>query len=1252
MKLLKKMTPMMLATMMLAPSVLLDQANARVERVLDGGRNGERGDRPSRLGPVRPGEIVAERDFGNWERRYIGNRSFKLIDDQEFAQVSAEATRQVKLLQGKDAALKSAQAKVAQARETKDSLDKEIGEISTAIVNALSEQKRLKDSLPQKRRAAAQAKTQRDVAKAGADSTAANLARIDGLIAEAQARLNTVKEQCEAAPAANCNALLTEARDKVAEARAPRQEANRLNNAAQKNLERKQAELEAKQKIVADTNQAIAQVTTQNEQRTATLETKRNELNQATAKLNTERQALRPIQEDYNNALSTHNQAMIRKNDLKEILITRILRINGIGANVGEEAGSIDGDYYAEYVGVPEGQRDGDRDGVSSGTSAGQNASYNRGLGQGEIEGNSAAEAQGQVDGNNLGTYQGHVAAATAAGESDGVDEAYRSDAANVGTQQGRTAGLERATKEGKRAGEAIGEQEAINVHEGGNLETTTIDGNFAGAFAPDIPEYEGFNCIEYRGRRYYRDDYSWRNQRDWRPDHQLCPNFRPLKHSELARTRRPILRKAFMDAYLVSYRANRRGQFLQSIANYYMNNYEAARAAAYADFSTREYPAFTEDGRVAGYNSAYNSRYPIVKEEARRVAFNSAQANPNTDTAEYRSTYAEVKDSAYSRRYEQIRSANFQRVENVTFEENIDEQTELFRKSRFATVDAIYKNNPVLKFISSEMKDGGINGVAKADGVFQTNEETLHNVTIMNYGDQAATNVTVSLNNGEQVKLPSIGGKKTVTVKGALKGQVDKRIGSRFESVLKAYSPLTAEARIQGRHYYATSSDRLNGGDKKTVNVAYPLSLSSLKTASQLLINQNNTLSVSLSNNSSRKYDGSLKIVLDVDSKTGIITKGFDDVSVLNKGTVTLNNARVNVKSESDVFTNLTFSARVMKQGVTLGVLNSAYTTMAKAPYTAKAGKPVFLADSDKNAGDLIEALAQVGGLAQASVIDLSLGRMNREVLANGVDKKMIVALDDLRGSTVKGVLTLLKNSEDSVMLFVDERNAGINVAINNSGVLKNAALLPVVLKENSELFNLRFTNPYLDGVKEMTVAAQTTPNGMVAAMETLSGFMKTNHELVAEAGSALNKRTATQTSPKLQNMIAMATAEILNINRAYKATNNDRYVDMVEDKNRLYGRVLDQSGKKVKNSTLSKNIAAFAMYQVIDHALDKFDPVDDQMDQDIELKVEDRLRDTIKGTGLFRLGRGLRDNLRKEEKALYNAMDATPFAQSPFRF
>ena len=135
------------------------------------------------------------------------------------------------------------------------------------------------------------------------------------------------------------------------------------------------------------------------------------------------------------------------------------------------------------------------------------------------------------------------------------------------------------------------------------------------------------------------------------------------------------------------------------------------------------------------------------------------------------------------------------------------------------------------------------------------------------------------------------------------------------------------------------------------------------------------------------------------------------------------------------------------------------------------------------------------------------------------------------------------------------------------------------------------------------------------------------------------------------MQNMITMATAEILNINNTYKVTKKENLKDEVKSGNRIYAKVLDVSGKKVKKSTLGKNLAAMMMYHVVDRTLDKFDPVDDVMTQDIELKVEDRLRDTIKGTGLFRLGRGLRENLTKHDKALYNKIDGNKFAQSPFK-
>lgn len=1254
---------MMLATMLLAPSILLDQAHAQEGRRNRGERDGNgRGDRGGDQGDTSRdrdngsttvdlgarGQIVAERDFGDWDRRYLGRRSFKLIDDQEFKTISDATTTAVKTLQGKTAALDKKEKELKEAVAAKDATDKEIGELSKKIVDALSEKTNLEKSIPGMRRDLRGLKDQEAVAKSAADSQQAKVDAINTDVAAKEAELKRIEDECSATPSADCNAKITKAKDDVEKAKAPLQREQRLNGVAQQNYKTAKDARVAKEAQIKAAQDKIAKIDTENAQRSTKLEQEKAKLASAEAKVTAEQAALRPIKGEFDNALTNHNNLMTRKNRLQEMLIERILRINRLGSQVGEEAGSIDGDFYAEYIGVPAGQRDGDRDGTNEGTSAGQNSSYQRGLSAGEIQGNSEAEVQGEADGTRIGKNQGHVAAATTAGNEDGVDRANKSDAANVGTQQGRTAGLQRAKDEGKTTGEALGQKQAIEKNENGAMESANVDGQFAGAFAAVVPDYPGFDCIQVGSRRYHRDDYGWRRDRRWAADSRVCPNFRPRKHAEFARTDRPILKEAFMDAYLISYRQNRRGQFNQSIDRYYLDNYSATRSAAYADFSSREYPTYTENGRVDGRNAAYNARYPLVKEEARKVAFARANANPDTNAQDYRSTYSQVESAAYNKRYEEIRSNNFNRHEVATFRANIEEQTEIFRKARFATVDSIYANNSVLKFVTSEMVDGGISGVAKADGVFQPGETTLHNVTITNYGKKAATNVTVRLDSGESVTLPTLPARKTTTIKGAIKGSVDGRLGSRFESNLKAYSTLTAEAGIQGRHFYATSSGRLNSGDKKTVGVAYPISLSSLQTKSELLINEANTLTMNVSNVSKRKYTGPLKVELSVDSSTGIVTREFSDLSELS-GSKTLDTARVLVASERDTFKPLTFTAKIMKQGVVIGTLNGAYTTMAKAPYSEKAGKPVFLADSDKNARDLINALEQVGGLRNASVIDLSLSRLNRDVLSKGVNKKVIVALDDLRGSTQKGVATLLKNSEDTVMIFVDERNAGITLQGN---VLRNAAVLPVKLQGNNELFNLRFTNPFVDGVKEMTVVAQTTPSGMKDAIATLSGLMKTNNELVSEAGSALNKNNVATTVPAVQNMITMAMGEILVVNKAYKATNDSKYEDIIKDNNRIFGRILDESGKKVKNSTLSKNLAAYTMHRVIDHALDKFDPVDDQMDQAIELKVEDRLRDVIVGTGLFRLGKGLRENLKKHDKGLYNKIDEKPFAQSPMQF
>ncbi|MFX3689203.1 MAG: hypothetical protein ACN6I0_00375 [Peredibacter sp.] len=1244
---MKKMTPLMLATMMLAPGILIEEACAQ--------RNTNPSNRrpaPS-TGELNVGErlnLLQERDFGNWDRGYLGKRSFKLNDDSEFARVSARAAKEGKELKAVIATLANKEKAFTEAQKKVNAINSDIAKISQAIVKALSDKTKKEGELPGLRRNLNEKKKQKEVAQAALDSTKQSLDQANAQVEAKKTNLEKAKTECAEDQSEACKKKVTRATNQLKKSQAAQRRAKSLFDVADGNMKKAKNELADSDKKLKDTQKAIQTITAQNTQRSKTLDAKKSALQGEEAKVAVAKRQMLGAQKIYKAKVKATNDAVAQKNRVANILISDIMRLNKRGALVGEEAGSVDGDIYAERLGVGNGLRDGDRDGTEAGTVAGQRASYERGSAQGEIEGRQEADLQGQRDGTALGTQQANVEVASERGSVDGRAQARSSDAEQVGQAQGRDAGLARAVKEGEIAGVAQGEKQAIAIHETQNLNNSNIDGAFKGAFAAIVPSYPGFDCITVGSRRYYRDDFGWRRGR-YVIDNQMCPNFRPSRHSEYARTNRPILKEAFMDGYLRGYRTSRRGQFVQSIDNYYLSSYENSRSAAFAEFSSRDYPRDREQGRSEGHRAAFDTRYPLVKEDYRVQAYERTLINPDVDSADYTNTYASVRQSTYNRVYEQIRVANYNQLEGQTFAANIEEQTEIFRKKRYAQVDAVYKNNPVVKFVSSQVTDGGIQGIAKNDGIYQPGETTLHSVTLINYGDKSADAVVAINENGDKVKLPSIPAKSKVEIKGAFTGSISTgaKIGSRYQTNLKVTSPLTAEAKIQGRHYSVASRGEVISSDKKTLSVQYPLSLSGLGTSSELLINQANSLKVTAANNSKRKYTGPLKVELSVDSQTGIVTSDFNDLSELS-GSKTINTAKILVASERDVYTPLNFTAKITKSGVTLGVLNSSYTTMAKAPYKKKAGKPVFVVDSSKNAGDLVNALKKVGGLSNASVVDLSLARLNRNVLAEGLNKQMTVVLDDLRGSTVKGVAALLKNAEDTVMLFVDHRNQGINTALR-SNVMKNAVTLPVHLKGNNELFNLRFTNPFLDGVDEMTVVAQTTPNGMVDAIKTLSGFMKTNNELVAQAGSALNAKNYLQQSAPLQNMIAMATAEILTINRAYKVTNNSNYEKLVIDSKRIYGRILDQSGKKVSNKSLSKNLAAMNMYYVIDRALDHFDPVDDRMDQDIELKVEDRMRDIIKGTGLFRLGRGLRENLKRHSESMYNRMDDNKYVQSPFK-
>ncbi len=1255
MKMFKRVSPLVMATIMLAPSVLIQDAYAA-----------DRETRPTR--PTRPTQptgpsdgrvggdhqntstVVELKKFDNYFSSYIGNLSFKLEDDREVKSVQQQFDGQHSAYLQANKVLKEKQAALTAAQKKQSDIQGEITKIEKAIVAALTEKTNIEKQIPTLRKQLQNLNQQAQVAQKAFDATKSDLQGINQNIAQAQKELKEKQDACTAAPTPECQQEVKQAQIKVAQAQKPKPAAQRLFNIAKNDLEQKQAKATEKQKEIQQKNQKVAQLEKENTQRATTLNQKNQAAKAANQEVKVAQNALKPAQNDHTNKLQARNRTATGLNNLKERIVIRVLRLNKIGAEVGGEAGSVDGDYYAEYLGFPKGQTDGDRDGREAGTSAGQANSYNQGMAQGEVEGRSQAQIDGFDHGKEEGTKAGHIAIATQRGQQDGIQRAQNSDASQVGTRQGTAAGLERAVSTGKKNGTQKGENQAIKKNESDAHGNTTVQGQFAGAFAAQTPSYPGFNCV-YRGpNRYSRDQYDWRRYNDWNGDQSLCPNFKPRQHSDMARAERAILKEAFLDGYLIRYRGARREQFVRSIDHYYSPAYNQARNAAYADYSTRTYPEQLESGRQKGYLTAYNGTYPSVKERYYQEFYNSSFKNPDTANTHYASTYRRVESNNYSSMYEEIRANAYTGQEQRTFDQNIAAQTEKFRKIRFDQVEKIYTTTAVLKYVGTHIHDAGINGIAKNDGIFQPGETIVHDVTIKNFGAQAASGVQIKID-GKTFSIPTLAAKSSVTVKGAATSQVNTKLGNDHQTTLQVFSPLSAEASIQGRHYYATSSNRLNFGDKKTVAVKYPITLAGLRTKSELLINKKNVLQLSASNISNRKYTGKLDIELSADAQTNIITKSFAAINGLS-GSVTLNDAQVLVASERDVYTPLNFTAKIKKQGVTIGVLPGTFRTMAKAPYSERAGKPVILVNSDKSSEDLIKVVASYGGLSQVSVLDTTLNSLNAQVYSRGLDKKSVLVLDDTRGSTVKDFGRLLKTLEDSSVVFVDYSQRGLSQALAGASELKHAAKLPNLIDGFSSPVNLYYTNNFIDGTADMNVVAQANFENYKKMVQSLANFNFTKNEIIPASGNVLTKSNYKKTNSKVRTMISMAAGEVVNASLAYKASgDNGKLVDYIKSDAPIYKRILEQSGKKVKDSTLSKNLAAIAMWKVLDKAVDSFDPMDDNVDYDIESPFEDAMKDMMQGEGIRIFSKGTWNYLKKYDKGLYETVDENPFVHSPFK-
>jgi predicted nucleic acid-binding Zn-ribbon protein len=1160
-----------------------------------------------------------ERDQ-NWRDRYIGKPSFKLRDDNKMKKLSrnvkvletslsdiskviATKEKELKTLTNKQEVnlqvLIKLQKEVLQAVEKKSKLQKEINV--------------LKASLPGLKQKMA-------LAKSAVDATATALATAAVNLSKAIQRLRKVTQQCSLKPSPACQASLEKAKKNVERLTYVKKQKEILANAAVKDLNLKKKDFNKANNSIAAKKTAIMSIETQNSARATKMAAVKARIKQQNDKINVAKAQLAPFKSNQIKIQGQLNKSITSFNSYRKILIRNILRTNHEGKDQASYAGRKDGLELARGLGSSYGQDDGQHDGGEDGLRDGKDRDYNNGYAEGINIGANRARVEGERNGSRDGRIAGNTDAGNREGNRAGINRAEQSDATSVGQRQGSAAGMDRAINTGKIDGIAKGEAQAISKYESRGLQNATIKGPYAGTFERRVPSM---------------------------PAGHVGPNYHPDGGHYSG-----LMYKAFNDGYIKTYRAQQRRFFENTIATIYNRAYDIEYQISY-DFSYRGfYREQFDAGQRNGDQFAFERDYRGIRDSFFNQARENFSQNPDRSSQEYKSTYASSESDAFGIKYEQIRRDNYDRFENDTFSSNISSQTEKFRTLRYNSVTNIYENNSVLNFVSSNMKDAGINGVAVNDGIFQPGEATVHDVVVTNFGKKAATNATVTLADGQKVKLPSIPASSKVTVVGALKGSIaNARAGSVDTKTLRVYSPLTAEAKIQGRHYANPSQGLVNNGDQKRVKVQFPLALSRLLTNGTAVINEPIQLLVDLANNSSRKYSGPLKIEVTVNSNGNIITKTFNDVQTLDS-TLRLKDAQVKVTNESDVYTPLTFSAKISKNGVLLGTLDQAFNTMVKAPFKEKPGKPVVVVNSEDTRVELLDTLAQLGGISNASVLDLSLTGRNGQILKQGLKNKTALVIDQGNGSVVKNFDHVLAKSENNVFIFVDQNRKGLELAMTTASFKDAGSFSPTITGTGTG--TIVFTNPHqVKGLKGSQFAMQAdlrTMNKLIPLAE----LYKTNAtSLLASLKAKLNRGTyfkpSAQTLQTAEIFNIKGLSEIVNLNKAYKESGGwlggrDKKIakKIYKDKT-LHFNVLRDTIKSLKldDATVGMYLFGVDAKYTLYTAATNFDDIDDDLTP--------RTSSAAKKSGSY-IEDEVKKQLKKFDSKLYKKVYANKGIYTPF--
>lgn len=1219
------LAPIMLTAMLMSPMTLLNDAHAQ-QRPRPGTERDGNGRGGDNNGPTRN-----RNDHGNWSRgdyrfdvrdddqtwrrSFIGKPSFHLVEDLELRNQTQSLRQRQEALDNLENQrdIKAKELKVAVANT--DKLAKEIKDLTDLISSTTIKKIDLQKQIQQLNAELPALQTSLQLAEAASTQTQSGLDEANAKLAEVKTKLAESETACTATPTSECQAQVEKMKERVSQLENVIKNKTALNNAAQADLNSKKQAVQQKRKAVNDKQAEMVKIDQENMDRAGKITQLKPQLIAAEAAEDKIEKELAPIEMRIQRGTQEFRQMVAMREKYRENLIREVLQVNADGARLGSENGAQDGTELAYQEGTDSGRRDGDRDGFTVGTREGQERDFRRGSDQGDREGS----ARGRSEGNTLGSAEGRRAgnsdAGTVEGTAQGRSRAQASDAAQVGQQQGQTAGFDRSIREGDRTGTPRGETQAIEKNEKTNLQTQSLEGEFAGSFDRRVPDYNG-----RRGGRYRTDNSG----------------------------RREILKKAYNDGYDFRYVEVHRYEYLRQIDGFYAraydDSYQASRTTAY----DRNYDQHFNQGRTEADTRAYNRDFPIARQAAFDQNREAFAQNPERDSQEFKGSFTSADRTTYSSVYESIRSANFARTEQDTFNNNIEEQTETHRAKRFEEVSKVYAENDVLDFDSSEVIDGGINKIAAKDGIFQPSETVFHNVTISNYGQKAATGVKITSNDGTTSTIAEIPARTKVTIKGAGKSSIpsNARIGSSIVSTLKVSSGIKAEAKIQGRHFDNASQGTLKAAEQKQLSVNYPMVLSGLSTNSQLLLNQANGLKISVTNQSNRGYKGPFKIVLTANSNSSIITKTFDDVESVN-GTINLSDAKILVNDESDIYSPITFKAHIHYQGVKLGELTRELTTMVKAPFIDKAGKPVVITNSDVLASDLLRTIQDLGGISNASVLDLSLDQLNAQAIQKGLQNRVAVIVDNGNGTVARQLQKLMETSTNTAFVLVDDQMNSANVARTLSA-FKDAIRIPVDLKGYGKKFDITFTNQLrASGLKGSNMLIQANSSNYRQVLALAGQLSLSTDQLIAKAKSEISKGNFGVENLTLQLLTTKGLAEVANINKAYAESGgwfsrDGKLADMIDDDSSLViNKMKAASDVKLSNETIGIVLSAIAFKDGMEKGVSNFDPVA----KDMTIKVRGRVNKR-----LDKMDDQYRKNLKKFDKDLYNKANDIAKAHRPF--